>query len=173
MDTTLWHEHEVYIAIFSGLPKNHHWIFWMWEQWVYSTKCSTKKTKIHSASVEVSSVEYSEVEVSTPESSHLFILWRSLQFQREVSQSFSVLTQDLVSRTSVEECVSKELERQHSLYPNLPTNECSPCLSWCMHVPSVVKVFKDIYKKFLSLVSHIASWRVRKTLRQCCNEMCW
>ena len=67
--------------------------------------------------LEVSSVEYSKVQVSTPQSSHLLILSRSLQFQLEVSPAFSMLTQDLVSRTSVEECVSMELEYQHSLYP--------------------------------------------------------
>ena len=44
-----------------------------------------------------------------------------LLFQAVMLQSFSMLTQDLVLRTSVEECVSKELVCHRSSCPNLST----------------------------------------------------
>ena len=80
-----------------------------------------KYYKTQSTSVEVSFFECSADHVSRQQSSHSLILLHSLLFQAVVLRSFSTLTQDLVSRTSVEECVSKELVCHRSSCPNLST----------------------------------------------------
>ena len=80
-----------------------------------------KYYKTQSTSAEVSFYECSVDQVSTQQSFHSLILSRLLPFQAVMLQSFSTLTQDLVSRTSVEECVSKELVCHHFSRPGLST----------------------------------------------------
>ena len=83
--------------------------------------CHRKYYKTQSTSAEVSFYECSVDQVSTQQSFHLLNLSRLLPFQAVMLQSFSTLTQDLVSRTSVEECVSKELVCHHFSRPSLST----------------------------------------------------
>ena len=174
----LWHKHKVYLSIFSWLPNNHHCIFWMWKQWINSTIRSTEHTasfKVHLWKCLLSNVLKSRYQFS-----NLFICWFSHTYfssnRKWINHSQGW------HKTWCWELLWKNMS-QGNRNINIPCVQISQqqwviTMSIMMHTSStkqsVVKIFKNIFKKkFLSLVGHITSWQLRKTLHQSSNETWW